>query len=119
MKYKLLLLAAAFCAMAFSQVKNLTGSWVGRLARPNSTDTATFTYDLKQTDAALAGSLIGPDGGAVEVDNGRVAGNTFSFNITEAYGEAKIEGIYYGDSIGTNILFPNGKVIHLRLIRSK
>src|SRR5271155_3956788 len=96
---RLLLPAAALCFMAFCQVKNLTGTWVGRLAKPHSTDTATFTYNFKQTDDALAGSLVGPDGGAVEVDNGRVTGNTFSFNITEAYGEAKIEGIYYGDSI--------------------
>lgn len=51
------------------------------------------TYNFKQTDNAL--------------------------NITEAYGEAKIEGIYYGDSIGTNIMFPSGKVLHLRLMRSK
>jgi hypothetical protein len=115
---KILASLFALSMIAFCQVKNLSGTWVGRLPRPHSTDTATFTYNFKQTDDALAGRLEGPDGG-VEVENGRVTGDKFSFNITEAYGEAKVEGVYYGDSIGTNIMFPNGKLLHLKLLRSR
>lgn len=118
MAMKIILSLLALSLMALCQVKNLTGAWVGRLPRPHSTDTVTFTYNFKQTDDVLAGSLAGPDG-SVEVENGRVAGDKFSFNVTEAYGEAKVEGIYYGDSIGTNIMFPSGKVLHLKLLRSK
>jgi hypothetical protein len=118
MAMKIILSLLAFSLMAFCQVKNLTGNWVGRLAMPHGTDSVTFTYSFQQKDDALSGNIIGP-GGAVEVDNGRVTGDKFSFNITEAYGEAKVEGVYYGDSIGTNIMFPNGKVLHLKLLRSK
>jgi hypothetical protein len=114
----LLLLLTACCLMAFTQT-NLTGKWVGYLIRPNSTDTATFTYDLKQTNNTLTGSLIGPDGPAVGIDSGMVAGNNFSFSITEADGQVKITGIYYSDSLGSNVALPNGHILHLKMMRSK
>ena len=114
----LFLLIAAGALMAFSQV-NLTGKWVGHLVRPHSTDSVTFVYDLQQNNNVLTGNLIGPDGGSVAIDSGKVAGNNFSFVITESYGEAKITGIYYPDSLSTNVALPNGHTLHLKLLRSK
>ncbi len=114
----LLLSAASFCLMAFSQI-NLTGKWVGHLVIPHSTDSATFVYDLKQTDNALTGNLIGPDGGSVSIDSGKVAGNNFSFIISEADGRVKINGTYYTDSLSSNVALPNGRQLHLKMLRSK
>jgi hypothetical protein len=116
-KVLLLLLAAVAGLMAFSAI-NLTGKWTGHLLIPHSTDSATFVYDLQQTNDTLTGSILGPDGD-VTIYNGKVAGNKFSFSIAEAYGEAKITGTYYGDSLGSNIAFPNGKMLHLTLMHSK
>jgi len=117
-KVLLLLLTAAVGLMAFSNI-NLTGKWTGHLLVPHSTDSATFVYDLQQTNDTLTGSLIGPDGGGNNIYNGKVTGDKFSFSIAEADGEVKIAGTYYGDSLGSNIALPNGKMLHLRLMRSK
>jgi hypothetical protein len=117
-KVLLLLLAAVAGLMAFSAI-NLTGKWTGHLLIPHSTDSATFVYDLQQTNDTLTGSIIGPDGGGTNIYNGKVTGNKFSFSIAEAYGEAKIAGTYYGDSLGSNITFPSGKTLHLTLMHSK
>jgi hypothetical protein len=112
-----LLLAASSFLMAFSQI-NLTGKWVGQLVRPHSTDWATFVYDLQQTNNTLTGTLIGPDGGGVAIDSGKVIGYAFSFIITEAYGQAKITGTYYTDSLTSNVALPNGHLLHLTLLRA-
>ena len=114
----LFLLIAAGALMAFSQV-NLTGKWVGHLVRPHSTDSAKFVYNLQQTNNTLTGAVIGPDGGSVDIDSGKVAGNNFSFIITEAYGQAKITGTYYTDSLSSNVALPNGHLLHLKMLRSK
>jgi hypothetical protein len=119
MKNKILFLfVIACCLMAFTQI-NLTGKWVGYLLRPNSTDTATFTYDLQQTNTTLTGTLTGPDGPAVDIDSGKVDGNNFSFSITEANGEVKITGIYYTDSLSSNVALPNGHILHMKMMRTK
>jgi hypothetical protein len=120
MKNKLfiLLLAVSGCLMAFSQI-NLTGKWVGHLIRPHSTDSATFVYNLQQTNNTLTGTLLGPDGGSVAIDSGKVAGNNFSFGITEGNGWVKITGTYYTDSLSSNVLLPNGRLLHIKMLRSK
>jgi hypothetical protein len=66
-KIFLLPLMATFCLMAFSQFI-ITGKWIGHLVRPHTTDTATFVYDLKQTNDILTGNLVSPDGASVAID---------------------------------------------------
>jgi hypothetical protein len=117
-RFFLLLLMVTCGLLAFTQI-NLTGKWVGHLVRPHSTDTATFVFDLQQANSALTGNVIGPDGGSVPIDSGKVAGSNFSFSITEAYGQAKITGTFYSDSLGTNVALPNGRKLHMKMLRSK
>jgi hypothetical protein len=117
-KIILLLIAASFCLVAFSQI-NISGKWIGHLLRPHSTDSAAFVYNLQQTDNTLTGAVIGPDGGSVTIDSGKVTGSNFSFIITEAYGPAKITGTYYNDSLSSNVALPNGHLLHLKMLRSK
>ena len=119
MKTKLTLLLVACCGLlAFVQI-NLNGKWVGHIPRPHSTDTATFVYELQQTNNSLTGDIIGPDGGSVPIDSGKGAGNNFSFGITEGNGYVKITGIYYTDSLSSNVALPNGRVLHMKMLRSK
>ena len=116
-KLFLLLLITTGCLVAFAPV-NLTGKWVGHLVRPHTTDTATFVYDLQQNNNTLTGTLVGPDG-SVTIDSGKVAGNNFSFGITEGNGYVKITGTYYPDSLSSNVSLPNGRLLHLKMLRSK
>ena len=118
LKHILISTTAACCLMAFSQI-NLTGKWVGHLIRPHSTDSATFIYNLQQTNNTLTGAITGPDGVNVDIDSGKVAGNNFSFGITEGGGWVKITGTYYPDSLSSNVMLPNGRLLHLKMLRSK
>jgi hypothetical protein len=120
MKNKFILLSLMLTCglMAFTQI-NLSGKWIGHLIRPHSTDSATFVYNLTQTNNTLTGAVAGPDGGSVDIDSGKVAGNNFSFIITENYGQAKIKGTYYTDSLSSNVALPNGHKLHLKMLRFK
>lgn len=114
----LLLLAGTVCLMAFTQI-NMSGKWVGHLVRPHSTDSATFVFTLQQANNALTGTVTGPDGHDLDIDSGKVADKNFSFIITENYGQAKISGTYYADSLGANVALPNGHKLHMKMLRLK
>jgi hypothetical protein len=116
-KALVLLQVAVAAVMALSAV-NLTGKWVGNLPVPHSMDSVAVIYNLEQAGDSLTGSLTGPDG-VMEINNGKVMGDKFSFSIASGMHGATIDGVYLGDSLRSNITLTSGKVLHLTLVRGK
>jgi len=59
---------------------DLTGTWTGSMSSPdgNSFD---LTYTFKQEGMKLTGTVLGPQGDALQISNGKVDGDKFSFEI--------------------------------------
>ena len=74
-----LLLAAASCFAA-----DVDGKWTGTMSTPNGDVPVNFTF--KADGATLNGSTMGPDGGEVKIQNGKVDGDKITFSITFDFG---------------------------------
>lgn len=59
---------------------DVTGTWSGSISGPNGDFQLTFT--LKQDGAKLTGNVGGPQGNPLDIENGKVDGNTISFDVS-------------------------------------
>lgn len=74
-----LALALAMTAKAADAV-NVTGTWTATAQSPNGDFTLTFTF--KQDGTALTGTVLGPQGDPMDISNGKVDGNKFTFDVS-------------------------------------
>ena len=65
---------------ASAKAADLTGVWTGSMSTPdgNSFD---LTYTLKQDGTKLTGTVQGPGGEPLQIANGKIDGDKFSFDI--------------------------------------
>lgn len=103
--------------MSFLITTDLTGTWNGKINLPNDVGSVDVSCTFVQKDSVLTGSLTGPDG-TVDISNGKVSGNDFSFDMEGASGTNHNTGKYYGDSITVDFTVPIG-TLHSTLIRAK
>lgn len=83
---------------------DVTGKWTGQMPGPNG-DGFSLTFNFKQDGPKLTGTVQGPQGDAIEISDGKVAGDKISFVVTiEANGGMKImhDGTVNGDEIKLN-----------------
>ena len=59
---------------------DLTGTWTGSMATPDGNN-FDLTYNFKQDGAKLTGTVQGPCGDALQIENGKIEGDKFSFDI--------------------------------------
>ena len=86
---KRILLLFSVCAVLFTTVAaratfaatDITGTWAGDLATPDG-NSLTFTYTFKVDGAKLTGTVQGPRGDSLNMDNGKVDGDKFSFDVS-------------------------------------
>ena len=71
-----------FAASCFAA--DVDGKWTGTMSTPNGDFPVNFTF--KADGAKLDGSTMGPDGGEVKIQNGKVDGEKISFSITFDFG---------------------------------
>jgi hypothetical protein len=83
----LLLAAPAFAA-------TVDGKWTGSIDTPNGPVTVSFMF--KADGNALTGSTTGPDGGEVQLKNGKIDGNTISFSVDLDFGGMPFTLAYTG-----------------------
>jgi len=109
MKYRVLL-TAALTALALSAVptaaQDLTGMW--EISSETQRGTQNMTLDLEQDGSALTGTVTltlggrrgggGGDGDArtIEISDGMVDGESFSFTMTMSFGDRSIALAYSG-----------------------
>lgn len=60
---------------------DITGTWSGNLSTPSG-NSIPFTYVFKVDGTKLTGTVQGPRGDSRSMDNGKVDGDKFSFNVS-------------------------------------
>lgn len=60
----------------FAQAKDLTGHWTGKVMEQYD-----IAYDFVSTGDSLSGKSIHPDGTASEISNGKVNGDSISYDV--------------------------------------
>jgi hypothetical protein len=96
-------------------VADMTGKWAGNINTPNGAIPINFTFKVDKT--ALTGSFEGPQG-SIDLENGVMKGNDFSFDITGKSGQIHQTGKYYGDSVIINFVTAT-RNFHIKLLRAE
>jgi hypothetical protein len=74
--------ALAFALTAATALaSDVTGTWNALAQMPNG-DAYPLTYTLKQDGAIVTGTVQGPQGDPLTIDNGKVDGDKFTFDVT-------------------------------------
>jgi hypothetical protein len=97
----------------------LSGKWTGTITGPDGQD-ITLTYTIKVDGDKLTGTGES-NGNSVNIDDGKITGNDFTFKVTNSEGVViPHKGIYYpeADSVGMDIDF-NSMKFHCKLKRDK
>jgi hypothetical protein len=83
MKKMLSICAALALALtaATALASDVTGTWNALAQMPNG-DAYPLTYTLKQDGAIVTGTVQGPQGDPLTIDNGKVDGDKFTFDVT-------------------------------------
>jgi hypothetical protein len=99
---KKLLCFMAIVLMATSAVAlvatDFTGTWVGEFKMPSG-DPIQLTYTFKQDGAAVTGTVAGPQGDPIVIEDGKVDGDKLLFNVTYNGATIKHEGTVTGDEM--------------------
>jgi hypothetical protein len=109
MKKKMLTSAALllFIVVCFAAVADLTGTWVGKVKLPEAdagSNDFSLRYVFKVDSGKLTGTAHMPQG-EVNITDGMINGNEFSFNVPVPNGNAPHTGKFYGDSIALHIVY--------------
>jgi hypothetical protein len=119
MKRKILTTAALLCCVmvCFAIVADLTGKWTGSLKTPDGNEIA-LTYNFKVDSGKVKGTAESPQG-TVDISDGKITGNDFTFNLSVNGTDIKHTGKFYpdADSVGMDIDF-NGMKFHTTLKRA-
>ncbi len=105
------------CCLLFLMTitSGLDGRWTGIVSTPDGND-LNVVYNFKTDGEALTGTAESP-AGEVTIDNGKVSGNSFSFEVTVDGNVYPHKGILYTDSCGVDIDFGNGAMVHTTIVR--
>ncbi len=109
-----LMTMAAFAA-------NIDGKWVGEMTTPNGTRPVNFTFT--SDGSTLNGSTTGRQGAETKITNGKVDGDSVSFDVTrEMQGNSMTmhyTGKVSGDELKLSIAREGGEPRELTLKRAK
>jgi hypothetical protein len=110
--------ALLFCFMVcFALVADLTGKWTGSLKAPDGNEYP-LTYNFKVDGDKLTGTGESPQG-TVDITNGKINGNDFTFTMPVNGVDIKNTCKFYpeADSVGMDIDY-QGMKMHATLKRS-
>lgn len=96
-------------------VADLTGKWTGSVEGPDGNNYP-LTYNFKAEGSKLTGTAE-TSFGTSEIQNGKIDGNDFSFNININGMDLPHKGKYYTDSVGLDVEY-NGTPMHAMLKRA-
>jgi len=87
--------------VGFTTIENLTGKWTGRL-KTEQGDEYPLLYNFKIEGDQLTGTAKTPKGD-MPINDGKIEGSAFTFNVVVAGMEIEHSGKFYGDSVGVDI----------------
>ncbi len=91
-----------FCFFAgFATITNLNGQWTG-LLKTEQGDEYPLLYNFKLDGDKLTGTAKTPKGD-LPINDGKITGDTFTFNVIISGMEIDHSGKFYGDSVGVDI----------------
>jgi hypothetical protein len=119
MKRKIFTTVALVCCFMIclaAAISDLTGKWVGTLNTPDGNQVP-LSYVLKADGANLTGTATTPQGD-ISITDGKITGDTFSFNVSLNGSDFKHSGKFYAaaDSVGLDV-DANGMKFHTTLKR--
>ena len=103
MKHVLALALGLLLLAAPAFAHDADGKWEGMIDTPMGAIPVGFT--LKADGAALTGTSLGPDGGAIPIKNGKVDGAKISFTVDLDFGGMAITLSYVGTAAPDKIAF--------------
>ena len=86
---------------------DVTGTWTGDISTPDG-NSFTLTFALKQDGTKLTGTIQGPQGDPLAIDNGKVDGDQVSFTVTFNGTTISHTGTVSGDVIKLSTKSDNG-----------
>ena len=113
MKLRVTLLTALLAVGAFAA--DATGKWSAEVPGRGG-QTRTQNMEFKADGAKLTGSMEGMQGASTPITDGKVDGDTISFNVVREFNGNTMKSEYTGKVVGDTIAFkmkmdsPNGPV---------
>jgi len=103
MKKKIITTALLLCCflMGFGTITNLNGKWTG-LLKTDQGDEYPLLYNFTINGDQLTGTAKTPKGD-MPINDGKIEGNKFTFNVMIGSMEIDHSGKFYGDSVGVDI----------------
>lgn len=92
------LLVLGSFAVCFAAITGLNGKWTGTVKITPEDDIA-LVYNFKVDGDKLTGTVQSPDGNDLQIADGVLSGNEFSFNVKVGKFVVAHTGKYYGDSV--------------------
>lgn len=111
-----LLSCLAMMCFAAAVFADLNGKWTGNLTMSDG-NTFPVTYQFKVDGEKLTGTAQSPQGD-VPLEDGKIKGDDFSFNVNVNGMEIPHKGKVYADSVGMNLTI-NADQMHFTLKRVK
>ena len=114
-------MAALTVTAAFAA--EIAGVWTGT-ATMGDGNSFSLTYTFKVEGATLTGTVLGPQGDPIQIENGKVDGNKFSFTV-KVHGDQEMTinntGVIDGDEITLTTKFEGADfdIPPMKLKRSK
>jgi hypothetical protein len=87
--------------VSFATMDGLNGKWTGHL-KTDQGDEYTLLYNFKIDGDELTGTAKTPKGDR-PINDGKITGDTFTFNVLINNLEIDHSGKFYGDSVGVDI----------------
>ncbi len=92
-------LLVVFGARPLFAASDMTGKWTTTDMKSPDGSTFTLTFDFKQDGTKLTGTVTGPQGDPLAIDNGKVDGDKFSFTVSFNGMTITHDGTINGDEI--------------------
>lgn len=109
------LLVCCFVAV-FAFIADISGKWSGSLNTPDGQEIA-VTYNFKVDGDKLTGTAESPMG-TVDVEEGKISGDSFSFKVNVSGTDYPHAGKIYADSLAMDIDF-GGQKSHFIVKKAK
>jgi hypothetical protein len=113
---KIIFTALLMCCFftGFETIESLNGRWTG-LLKTDQGDEYPLLYNFKIEGDQLTGTAKTPKGD-MPINDGKVSGNSFTFNVVVNNMEIDHSGKFYGDSVGVDISLGDARS-HATLVR--